>query len=75
MLRYNSKELNNYLSSKYLNLVKVYLITDNKDELRKDFIKRNQNTKEEVEKDLIHLMINIKHWSDYDYILVNRNLE
>ena len=60
---------------KNLNLVKVYLITDNKDELRKRLIKRNQNTKEEVEKRFNSFDDDIKHWSDYDYILVNRNLE
>ena len=60
---------------KYLNLVKVYLITDNKDELRKRLIKRNQNTKEEVEKRFNSFDEDIKHWSDYDYILVNSNLE
>ena len=60
---------------KNLNLVKVYLITDNKDELRKRLIKRNQTLKRKLKKDLIHLMHDIKHWSDYDYILVNRNLE
>ena len=60
---------------KNLNLVKVYLITDNKDELRKRLIKRNQNTKEEVEKRFNSFDEDIKHWSDYDYILVNSNLE
>ena len=60
---------------KNLNLVKVYQITDNKDELRKRLIKRNQNTKEEVEKRFNSFDDDIKHWSDYDYILVNRNLE
>ena len=51
------------------------MITDNKDELRKRLIKRNQNTKEEVEKRFNSFDDDIKHWSDYDYILVNRNLE
>ena len=40
---------------KNLNLIKIYLITD-KDELKSRLIKRNQNTNEEVKKDLIHLM-------------------
>ena len=41
---------------KNLKLIKIYLITDNKTELKKRLITRNQNTEEEVEKDLNHLM-------------------
>ena len=35
---------------KNLNLIKIYLITDNREELKKRLIKRNQNTQEEIEK-------------------------
>ena len=35
---------------KNLKLVKIYLITDNKKELKKRLIKRNQNTSEEIKK-------------------------
>ena len=41
---------------KNLNLIKIYLITDNKDELKSRLIKRNQNTEQEIEKDLTHSM-------------------
>ena len=58
-----------------LRLIKIFLIAENKDELKKRLIKRNQNTKEEVEKRFNSFDDDIKHWSDYDYILVNRNLE
>mgnify|MGYP001338666463 CR=1 FL=1 len=60
---------------KNLNLIKIYLITDNKDELKKRLIKRNQNTSEEVEKRFRSFDEDVKHWSDYDYILINKNLE
>ena len=60
---------------KNLNLIKIYLITDNKDELKKRLIKRNQNTKEEVEKRFNSFDDDIKHWNDYDYIIINKNLE
>ena len=60
---------------KKLNLIKIYLITINKEELKKRLIKRNQNTEEEVEKRFKSFDEDIKHWSDYDYIIINNNLE
>ena len=57
-----------------MNLIKIYLIT-NKDELKKRLIKRNQNTNEEIEKRFNSFEENIKHWKDYDYIVINKNLE
>ena len=66
-----TKQLSKY---KNLNLIKIYLIT-NKDELKKRLIKRNQNTNEEIEKRFNSFEENIKHWKDYDYILINENLE
>ena len=60
---------------KNLNLIKLYLITDSKDELKRRLLKRDQNTKEEVEKRFKSFSEDIKHWSDYDYIIINKNLE
>ena len=60
---------------KNLNLIKIYLITDNKDELKQRLIKRNQNTKEEVEKRFKSFDEDVKHWNDYDYIIINNNLD
>ncbi len=60
---------------KKLNLVKLFLITDSKLELKKRLLKRNQNTKSEVEKRLKSFDADIKHWHDYDYILINKNLD
>ena len=53
----------------------MYLITDSKDELKRRLLKRDQNTKEEVEKRFKSFSEDIKHWSDYDYIIINKNLE
>ena len=58
-----------------LNLIKIYLITENKEELKKRLIKRNQNTDTEVEKRFKSFDEDIKHWSDYDYVIINKNLE
>ena len=38
-------------------------------------IKRNQNSTKEVEKRFEAFDEDIKHWDDYDYILINKNLE
>ncbi len=60
---------------KNLNLVKIYLITDNKEELKKRLVNRNQNTREEIEKRFNSFDEDIKHWNDYDYVIINKNLE
>ena len=58
-----------------LNLLKIYLITDSKEELKKRLIKRNQNSPEEVEYRFKAFDEDVKHWKDYDYIVINKNLE
>ena len=60
---------------KNLNLIKIYLITDNKNELKQRLIKRDQNTSEEVEKRFKSFDDDIKHWNDYDYVIINKNLD
>lgn len=60
---------------KKLNLLKIFLVANDKTELRKRLIERNQNTKEEVEKRLDSFENDIKHWNDYDFVIINDNLE
>ena len=60
---------------KELKLIKLYLITDSKEELKKRLLNRDQNTKEEVEKRFNSFEEDVKHWNDYDYIIINKNLE
>ena len=60
---------------KELNLIKIFLIADNKEELKKRLIRRNQNTDEEIEKRFNSFDEDIKHWNDYDYIIINKNLD
>tara|TARA_B100000886_G_C20346732_1_gene459018 strand:- start:99 stop:689 length:591 start_codon:yes stop_codon:yes gene_type:complete len=60
---------------KNLNLVKIFLIAENKEELKKRLVNRNQNTKEEVEKRFNSFDEDIIHWKDYDYVLINKNLD
>ena len=47
----------------------------NKDELKKRLIKRNQNTSNEVEKRFKSFDDDVKHWKDYDYVIINKNLD
>ena len=67
-----TKQLSKYEN---LNLVKIYLVADNKEELKKRLIKRNQNTEEEIESRFNSFDKDIKHWNDYDYIVINKNLD
>tara|TARA_B100000963_G_C22588657_1_gene654379 strand:- start:1108 stop:1704 length:597 start_codon:yes stop_codon:yes gene_type:complete len=67
-----TKQLSKYEN---LNLVKIYLVADNKEELKKRLIKRNQNTEEEIENRFNSFDKDIKHWNDYDYIVINKNLD
>ncbi len=60
---------------KNLNLIKIFLIADSKEELKKRLLKRNQNTMEEVDKRFNSFEEDIKHWNDYDYIIINKNLD
>ena len=58
-----------------LNLVKIYLIPPNKSTLKDRLISRNQDGKLEVEKRLKAYDLDVKHWRDYDYVVINENLE
>ena len=60
---------------KKLKLLKIFLIAENKDELKKRLIKRNQNTKEEIDLRFNSFNYDVKHWKDYDYIVINKNLD
>ena len=67
-----TKQLSKYTE---LNLLKIYLITHNKEELKKRLVKRNQNSNTEVDLRFNSFDEDIKHWNDYDYIIINKNLE
>ncbi len=58
-----------------LNLIKIYLIPPSKKELKSRLVKRNLDSKNEVSKRFEAFDNDIKHWDDYDYILINNNLE
>ena len=67
-----TKQLSNF---KELNLIKIYLITDSKTELKKRLFNRDPNSKKEIEKRFNSFDEDVQHWNDYDYIIINKNLE
>lgn len=67
-----NKQLSNF---KNLNLIKIYITTTDKKELKSRLLKRNQDSEQEVEKRLKSFEEDTKHWNDYDYIVINENLE
>ncbi len=67
-----NKQLSNF---KNLNLLKIFITTSDKNDLRERLLKRNQDSENEVEKRLKSYKEDINHWSDYDYIVINKNLE
>lgn len=60
---------------KNLKLIKIYLIPPNRDELKQRLIKRNLDPLEEVEKRFKAFEADVLHWKDYDYVLINENLD
>ena len=60
---------------KNLNLIKIYLIPPNKEELKNRLTKRNLDPLKEVEKRFLAFDEDVKHWKDYDYILINEKLD
>ena len=55
---------------------KFFLVAENKKRIKKKrLIKRNQNTDKEIEKRFNSFDGDVQHWNDYDYILINKNLE
>ena len=58
-----------------LNLIKIFITTKTKKDLKERLISRNQDGKIEVEKRLKSFDLDVMHWSDYDYVVINENLE
>jgi len=58
-----------------LNLIKIFITTSTKKTLKERLISRNQDGKLEVEKRLKAYDLDVQHWKDYDYVVINENLE
>ena len=60
---------------KELKLIKIFLLPPNKKELEKRLIQRNQDNIDIISKRLKAYDDDIHHWSDYDHVIINDNLE
>ena len=58
-----------------LKLIKVFLLPPNKKELENRLIQRNQDNIDIISKRLKAYDNDIHHWSDYDHVIINDNLE
>ena len=63
--------------SKYkeLNLIRIFILPPDKSELKKRLINRNQDNEEIVKKRLKQYENDVQHWFDYDYVVINNDLE
>ena len=60
---------------KELNLIKIFILPPSKEELKNRLITRSQDNEEVVNKRLKSYDTDIEHWSDYDCVVINDNLE
>ena len=67
-----NKQLSDF---KDLNLLRIYITTKDKKALKERLLNRNQDSKIQVEKRLKSYEEDVKHWNEYDYIVINENLE
>ena len=58
-----------------MNLIKIFILPPDKDELKKRLTNRNQDNRKIVEKRLKQYESDIQHWFDYDYVVINNDLE
>ena len=60
---------------KELDLIKIFLVPPDKIELEKRLIQRNQDKPDVITERLKAYDNDIFHWSDYDYVIINDNLD
>ena len=60
---------------KELNLVKVFILPPSREELEKRLKDRNQDDKAAIKKRMLAYTKDIAHKTDYDYVLINDNVE
>ena len=60
---------------KELKLIKIFLLPPDKKELENRLIQRNQDNIDIISKRLKAYDNDIHHWSDYDHVMINDNLE
>ena len=56
-------------------LVSVFILPPSTKELEKRLLNRAQDSKEEVKKRMAEAVSEITHWAEYDYVIINDDLE
>ena len=67
-----AQQLTNY---KELNLLKIFILPPSKKELKKRLVARNQDGEESIKNRLLAYSQDIKHSKEYDYVIVNDNVD
>ena len=57
------------------NLIKIFLLPPSINELKKRLSKRNSDSIKEINFRMSKALKEIKHYDEYDYVLVNNNLD
>ena len=57
------------------NLVSVFILPPSTKELEKRLLKRAQDSSQEVKKRMDEASSEITHWAEYDYVIINDNLD
>ncbi len=56
-------------------LVRVFILPPSAEELRSRLVRRNQNSASVVAKRMAEASNEISHWAEYDFVLINDNLD
>ena len=57
------------------NLIKIFLLPPSINELKKRLSKRNSDSAKEINFRMSNALKEIKHYDEYDYVLINKNLD
>ncbi len=60
---------------KELNLLKIFILPPNKEELKKRLIARNQDGEESMKNRLLAYSQDVQHSNEYDHVIVNDNVD
>ena len=59
---------------KKTDIIDIFILPPSVKELRKRLVKRGRDTKKEIELRLSYALEEIKHYNEYNYVLINQNI-
>lgn len=57
------------------NVVSIFILPPSMEELRNRLIRRAEDSEEVIQKRLQNARVEIEHWTEYDYVIVNKDLQ